>query len=69
VAKTYAPIEGTEIFPPVRLITLGARDSHIKGFKAIALEDVVYQPRRLARCRHAQRRVTASPAWVLANCR
>ena len=44
-AKTYSPTEGKEIFPGVRLITLGTRDSHIKGFKTIAMEDVVYQPK------------------------
>ena len=44
-AKTYGPTEGTEIFPGVRLVTLGTRDSHIKGFKTIAMEDVVYQPK------------------------
>jgi quercetin dioxygenase-like cupin family protein len=44
-AKTYGPTEGTEIFPGVRLVTRGTRDSHIKGFKTIAMEDVVYQPK------------------------
>ena len=44
-AKTYGPTDGTEIFPGVRLVTLGTRDSHIKGFKTIAMEDVVYQPK------------------------
>ena len=44
-AKTYGPTEGTEIFPGVRLVTLGTRDSHIKGYKTIAMEDVVYQPK------------------------
>ena len=44
-AKSYGPTEGTEIFPGVRLITLGTRDSHIKGFKTIAMEDIVYQPK------------------------
>ena len=44
-AKTYGPTEGKEIFPGVRLVTLGTRDSHIKGFKTIAMEDVVFQPK------------------------
>ena len=44
-AKTYGPNDGKEIFPGVRLVTLGTRDSHIKGFKTIAMEDVVYQPK------------------------
>jgi quercetin dioxygenase-like cupin family protein len=44
-AKTYGPTDGEEIFPGVRLVTLGTRDSHIKGFKTIAMEDVVYQPK------------------------
>ena len=44
-AKSYGPTEGTELFPGVRLITLGTRESHIKGYKSIAMEDVVYQPK------------------------
>ena len=44
-AKSYGPTEGTELFPGVRLITLGTRDSHIKGYKTIAMEDIVYQPK------------------------
>jgi quercetin dioxygenase-like cupin family protein len=44
-AKSYGPTEGTEIFPGVRLVTLGTRDSHIKGYKTIAMEDIIYQPK------------------------
>jgi hypothetical protein len=44
-AKAYGPTDGKEIFPGVRLVELGTRDSHIKGFKTIAMEDVVYQPK------------------------
>ena len=34
-----------EIFPGVRLVTLGTRDSQIKGYKSVAMEDVVFQPK------------------------
>jgi quercetin dioxygenase-like cupin family protein len=44
-AKAYGPTDGKEIFPGVRLVELGTRDSHIKGYKKIAMEDVVYQPK------------------------
>ena len=44
-AKSYGPTEGTEIFPGVRLITLGTRDSHIMAYKTVAMEDVVFQPK------------------------
>src|SRR5215218_3873379 len=45
VPKEYGPTEGQEIFPGVRLVTLGTRESHIKGYKSIAMEDVVFQPK------------------------
>ncbi|MDG4854076.1 MULTISPECIES: hypothetical protein [unclassified Mesorhizobium] len=44
-AKTYSPTEGKEIFPGVRLVERGTRDSHIKGYKKIVMEDVIYQPK------------------------
>ena len=44
MAKSYGPTDGTEIFPGVRLVTLGTRDSHIEGYKSVAMEDVVFQP-------------------------
>jgi|SRR5688572_22445485 len=44
-AKSYGPTEGTEIFPGVRLVTLGTRESHIDGYKTIAMEDVIFQPK------------------------
>ncbi|TIX44042.1 MAG: hypothetical protein E5V40_00815 [Mesorhizobium sp.] len=44
-AKAYGPTDGKEIFPGVRLVELGTRDSHIKGYKKIVMEDVVYQPK------------------------
>jgi hypothetical protein len=44
-AKEYGPTDGQEIFPGVRLVTLGTRESHIKGYKSIAMEDVVFQPK------------------------
>ncbi len=45
LAKEYGPTEGQEIFPGVRLVTLGTREAHIKGYKSIAMEDVVFQPK------------------------
>jgi hypothetical protein len=45
VAKEYGPTDGKEIFPGVRLVTLGTRDARIKGYKSIAMEDVVFQPK------------------------
>ena len=44
-AKTYGPTDGKEIFPGVRLVELGTRDSHSTGYKTVAMEDVVYQPK------------------------
>ena len=44
-AKTYTATDGEEIFPGVRLVTLGTRESHIEGYKTIAMEDVVFQPK------------------------
>ena len=43
--QDLGPTEGKEIFPGVRLVTLGTRDSHIKGYKTIFMEDIVYQPK------------------------
>jgi quercetin dioxygenase-like cupin family protein len=44
-AKTYGPTDGTEIFPGVRLVALGERESMIKAYKSVAMEDVVFQPK------------------------
>lgn len=44
-AKTYGPTDGTEIFPGVRLVALGERESMIKTYKSVAMEDVVFQPK------------------------
>jgi hypothetical protein len=44
-AQKYGPTDGTEIFPGVRLVTLGTRDSRIKGYKSVFMEDVVFQPK------------------------
>jgi quercetin dioxygenase-like cupin family protein len=44
-AKTYGPTDGKEIFPGVRLVTLGTRASNIKAYKNVAMEDVVFQPK------------------------
>jgi quercetin dioxygenase-like cupin family protein len=44
-AQKYGPTDGTEIFPGVRLVTLGTRDARIKGYKTVFMEDVVFQPK------------------------
>jgi quercetin dioxygenase-like cupin family protein len=44
-AQKYGPTDGTEIFPGVRLVTLGSRDSKIPGYKSVFMEDVVFQPK------------------------
>ncbi|SFQ12989.1 hypothetical protein SAMN03159463_05736, partial [Mesorhizobium sp. NFR06] len=44
-AKSYGPTDGKEIFPGVRLVERGTRDSRIKGYNKIVMEDVVYQPK------------------------
>jgi hypothetical protein len=45
MAKSYGPNDGKEIFPGVRLVELGTRDARIKGYKSVAMEDVVFQPK------------------------
>ena len=44
-AQTYGPTDGTEIFPGVRLVALGERESMIKAYKNVTMEDVVFQPK------------------------
>lgn len=44
-AQKYSPTDGTELFPGVRLITLGTRDTQIPGYKTVFMEDVVFQPK------------------------
>jgi quercetin dioxygenase-like cupin family protein len=44
-AQKSGPTDGTEIFPGVRLVTLGTRDARIKGYKTVFMEDVVFQPK------------------------
>ena len=44
-AQKYGPTDGTEIFPGVRLVTLGTRDSMLKGYKSVFMEDLVFQPK------------------------
>jgi quercetin dioxygenase-like cupin family protein len=44
-AKAYGPTDGTEIFPGVRLVALGERESMIPAYKSVAMEDVVFQPK------------------------
>jgi len=43
-ARTYGPDEGKELFPGVRLIELGKRDSNIAAYKTVEMIDVVFQP-------------------------
>ncbi|HET7716373.1 MAG TPA: hypothetical protein VFK86_12170 [Bauldia sp.] len=45
MAQKYSPTDGTELFPGVRLVTLGTQESRIKGYKTVAMEDVVFQPK------------------------
>ncbi|GLS30907.1 hypothetical protein GCM10007937_26160 [Mesorhizobium albiziae] len=44
-AQKYTPTDGEEIFPGVRLVKLGSRDSHIPAYKTVFMEDVVFQPK------------------------
>ena len=44
-AKTYGPTEGKEIFPGVRVVALGTRESVIKAYKNVEMIDVVFQPK------------------------
>jgi quercetin dioxygenase-like cupin family protein len=44
-AQKYSATDGTEIFPGVRLVTLGTRDSSIPGYQSVFMEDVVFQPK------------------------
>jgi len=43
-AQTYSPTEGEEIFPGVRVVTLGTRESAIGAYKTVEMIDVVFQP-------------------------
>jgi quercetin dioxygenase-like cupin family protein len=44
IAKTYGPDEGKELFPGVRVVELGKRDSNIGAYKTVEMVDVVFQP-------------------------
>jgi quercetin dioxygenase-like cupin family protein len=44
-AQKYSATDGTEIFPGVRLVTLGTRDSMIPGYASVFMEDVVFEPK------------------------
>jgi hypothetical protein len=44
-AQKYSTTDGKEIFPGVRLVTLGSRDSQIPAYKTVFMEDVVIQPK------------------------
>jgi hypothetical protein len=43
-AQKYSATDGEEIFPGVRLVTLGSRDSTIPAYKTVFMEDVIFQP-------------------------
>ena len=43
-AQIYSPTEGQEIFPGVRVVTLGTRESEISAYKTVEMIDVVFQP-------------------------
>jgi redox-sensitive bicupin YhaK (pirin superfamily) len=43
-AQAYGATEGNEIFPGVRVVTLGTRDAMIKAYKTVEMVDVVFQP-------------------------
>jgi quercetin dioxygenase-like cupin family protein len=43
-SQTYAPDEGKEVGPGVRVVALGERESIISPYKMIKLRDVVIQP-------------------------
>lgn len=44
-AQKYSATDGEEIFPGVRLVTLGTRDSRLPAYKTVFMEDVVFQPK------------------------
>jgi quercetin dioxygenase-like cupin family protein len=44
LARTYAPDEGEETAPGVRVVELGTQDSMISAYKTLMLRDVVFQP-------------------------
>jgi redox-sensitive bicupin YhaK (pirin superfamily) len=43
-AQSYGPTEGEEIFPGVRVVTLGTRESEISAYTTVEMIDVVFQP-------------------------
>lgn len=43
-AETYGPEDGKELFPGVRLVDLGKRESMIPAYKNIAMADLIFQP-------------------------
>lgn len=44
VAPNYAPTDGEEIAPGVRVVEVGSRASHIPGYSSIQTIDIVFQP-------------------------
>lgn len=43
-AQGYSPTDGKEIFPGVRVVALGTRDSQISAYATVDMIDVVFQP-------------------------
>jgi quercetin dioxygenase-like cupin family protein len=45
IAQPYAPDQGKELFPGVRQVDLGKRESMISAYKTVSMRDIVYQPK------------------------
>lgn len=43
-AQMYSPNDGDELFPGVRVVTLGTRESPISAYQSVDMIDVVFQP-------------------------
>lgn len=43
-AQTYSETDGEEIFPGIRVVTLGTRESEISAYNTVEMIDVVFQP-------------------------
>ena len=44
-AQKYSPTDGTDMFPGVRLVTLGERHSMIPAYATVFMEDVIFDPK------------------------
>lgn len=43
-AQAYSETDGEEIFPGIRVVTLGTRESEISAYQTVEMIDVVFQP-------------------------